>query len=119
MPLTNHVHFEKELNQVDRQQTVVAPNTPVLPAKVNKSRADDFRNKFRQNLNEARKAELRKDKLKEDGGEGSSAKKKKKLQKKSRLMDDYGEEEGDGNVRSDDDDIAQQDFSHESEESLG
>ena len=35
------------------------------------------------------------------------------------MQDDYGEEGGDENGRSDDDDIAQEDFSHESEESLG
>jgi hypothetical protein len=75
--------------------------------------------KFKENVNKVKKAELLRGRYKEEGEEGQSGKKKPKKEKKSHVLDDYGDEGGEVNERSDDDDVAQQDFSHESEESLG
>jgi hypothetical protein len=75
--------------------------------------------KFKANVNKVKNAELLRGRYKEEDEEGHSGKKKPKKEKKIQVRYDYGDEGGEVNERSDDDDVAQQDFSHESEASLG
>ena len=73
VPLTSHVHFEQDKpdkpkttpeDKTDKPKTTAEqkpdkPNpTPTQPKK-STSRAEDFRRKFKENLNAAKKAEQR------------------------------------------------------------